>query len=117
MMLRNEILETKGLHIYSIPPALNVKYLNLTRGQLPTPRSATCNLGSKESGSDRTERKDAKMSFFTVFCVEIFSSFALFPFKCTKTNKTDSSDPQQNVTDMGAMPRNPHLLLHTHQKY
>lgn len=67
-----KFLETKGLHIYSTPPALNVKYLNLTRGQLPTPRSATCNLGSKESGSDRTERKDVKMSFFTVFCLRYF---------------------------------------------
>lgn len=91
-----KFLETRGLHIYSTPPALNVKYLNLTRGQLPTPQSATFNLGSKKPGSERKEREDAKISFFTVFCLEILSSFTALLFKHMKTNKT-SSYPQQKV--------------------
>lgn len=114
-----KFLETKGLHICSNPSALNVKYLNLTRGQLPTPQSAIFNLGSKKSGSDRKEREDAKVSFFTVFCLKIFSSFTVFPFKHMKTNKTGGFllSAAKGVTKVGATPGNPCLLLYIHQKH
>ena len=99
-----KFLETKGLHIYSTPPALNVKYLNLTRGQVPTPQSAMFNLGSKKSGSDRKEREDAKMSFFTVFCLEMFSSFTALPFKHMKNNSSSGTSsvnfPRENYMQL-----------------
>lgn len=111
--------ETRGLHIYSTPPALNVKYLNLTRSQLPTPQSAMFNLGSKKPGSDRKERDDAKMSFFTVFCLEIFSSFTALLFKHMKTNKTGRFllSTAKGIVNVSATPGNPCLLLYIHQKH
>lgn len=83
-----KFLETKGLHIYSTPPALNIKYLRLAGGQLLTPQSVTFSLGCKKSGSDRNEKENAKISLITVFCLEIFSPFTVFHFKHMKVNKT-----------------------------
>lgn len=73
------------------------------------------NLGS---GSDRKERGDARMSFFSVFCLVMSSCSTVFPFRNTKTNKAGGFllSTARGVTSTGASPGNPCLLLYTHQK-
>lgn len=103
-----------------IPPhtSLNIKYLILTEGQLPTPPSAMFSLGSKKPGCNR-KREDTKMSFFTVFFIEIFSFFAVFYFQHMKTNKTGGIlwSTAKGVTNTGTTAGKPWLLLHIHHKH
>ena len=111
-----KLLETKGLHIYSTPPALNVKYPSLTRGQLPTPQSATFNLWSKKSGSDRNRREDAKRNF--LYCLlpwDIFIHYSV-PFQAHENQQVDSCDPQQKVLQTWVQHQGIHACCYTSTK-
>lgn len=105
-----KFLGTKGLHIYSTPPSLNLSPSHGRSASYPSACHAQPGM-QKKPGSNRKERQDVKMSFYC-FCL------VFILIKCMKPNKMGRLLwlVTKGVANLDTRAGNLCLLLYNHQK-